>query len=437
MNNTLWTEKYRPLKLDDVIGNQKAKAAMRTWANGWKGIKVPEERGAILSGPPGVGKTTCAIALANEMGWDYIEMNASDRRTGKELRRIVLPGASTNTFNTDGIYFSLEHGKRHVIILDEADNIDSRDDIGGIAAVSELLKMTLQPVILIVNDLYELTRRSENIKKSCKIIKFEDLKAEDLARVLHNIATAEGLKISYDAAMKMVQLAGGDARAAINDLQSIASAGTITSKELGDLSKRNKTLDIREGVGKLFKSTDLKENLHTISLLDEDPGSLSLWIDENMPPNSTNMDSLNNGFEALSRSSQFISWAGRNSYYRLWSYASELMAIGSKMASKGFEHGEPARFPLVLTRFRRRNAVIATRRGLIVKISEYAHTSPRNVQESLLPFLRTAFNSSEKFASSMTYKLGLSVEELAALLDEAEDSNRIVKIIKTLGVKLD
>lgn len=433
MNNTLWTEKYRPSKLDDVLGNQKAKSALRAWASKWKGSNIPEERGAILSGPPGVGKTTSAIALANEMGWDYIEMNASDRRTGKELKRIVLPGASTNTFNADGIYFSLEQGKRHVIILDEADNIDSRDDIGGIAAVSELLKVTLQPVILIVNDLYELTRRSESIKKSCRIIRFENLRAEELAKVLHDIATAEGLRISYDAAMKMVQLAAGDARAAINDLQSIAAAGAITSKELGALSKRNKTVDTKEGVERLFRSADLKESLHTISLLDEDPGGLSLWIDENMPPNSTNIESLNDGFEALSRSSEFIRWAGRNSYYRLWAYASELMAIGSKMASRGFEHGEPARFPLVLTRFKRRNAVMTIRRGLVGKISEYAHTSPRNVQQTMLPFLQAAFNLSDTFASSMTSKLGLTVEELAALLDEAEDSKRIADIVKSSG----
>ncbi len=433
MNDILWTEKYRPSKLDDVIGNSRAKSALRTWAEGWRGNTLPEIRGVILAGPPGVGKTTCAIALANEMSWDFIEMNASDRRTGKELRRIVLPGASTNTFNPEGIYFSLDEGKRHVIILDEADNIDSRDDIGGIAAVSELLKVTLQPVILIVNDLYELTRRSESIKKSCKVIRFENLKKEELARVLHNIAESEGVRISYDAAMKLVEMSEGDARAAINDLQSSAAAGTLTVKDLSGLSKRNKTVDVKEGIERLFRSSDLKENLRTISLLEEDPGGLALWIDENMPPNSTDISSLTAGFEALSRSSEFLRWAGKSSYYRLWSYASELMALGTKMASKGFEHAEPARFPVILTRFRRRNAVIAVRKSLIDKVSRYAHTSPRNVQHSMLPFLRTGFSASDKFAAAMTAKLDLSVEELAALLDEAEDSRHIAKIHKMAG----
>jgi replication factor C large subunit len=371
------------------------------------------------------------------MSWDYIEMNASDRRTGKELRRIALPGASTNTFSLEGNYFALDEGKRHVIILDEADNIDSKDDVGGIAAVSELLKVTQQPVILIVNDLYELTRRSESIKKACKVVRFENLQKEELARVLHHIAETEDLRISFDAAMKLVEMADGDARAAINDLQSISSAGTITTKETADLSKRNKTVDTREGVERLFRSTDIKENLRTISLLEEDPGSLSLWIDENVPQNATDIYGLANGFEALSRATQFVRWAGKFSYYRLWLYSSDLMALGTKMTSGGYDHKESARFPLVLTKFRHRNSVMATRDALVGKISAYSHTSARNERDAMMPFLRNAFHSSDRFATSMTERLNLSIEEIAALMGETEDSSAVSKIAGDAGISSD
>lgn len=431
MSDLPWAEKYRPIKLDEVIGNGRAKAALRQWAMTWSKKGTPAQPGVILAGPPGVGKTTCAIAIAKEMSWDYIEMNASDRRTGKELRRIVLPGASTNTFSLDGDYFSLEEGKRHLIILDEADNIDSRDDIGGIAVVSELLKTTKQPVILIVNDLYELTRRSESIKKSCKVIRFEALMKDDIARVLHEIGDSEGVKISYDAAMIMIEMAGGDARAAINDMQSVALNGSITSADLRGMSKRNKTVDIREGVTRLFRSVDPKQSLSTIRLLEEDPGGLILWIDENMPSNSASIETLTAGFESLSQASRFIALAGRHSYYRLWSYANDMMALGAIIASGGYESGEQTKFPLILTKFRRRNAVISVRRGLLDKISKYAHTSPRNVYNVMLPFLRNAFDSSETFASAMTARLNLTNEELAALLDMPEDSAVVSRIYKS------
>lgn len=430
MNELLWTEKYRPTKLDDVIGNSRAKTSLREWAKGWSGKSAPKMKGVILAGPPGVGKTTCATALAIEMSWDFIEMNASDRRTGKELRRVVLPGSATNTFSIDGLYYSLDEGRRHVIILDEADNIDSKDDIGGIAAVSELLKNTQQPVILIVNDLYELSRRSESIKKSCKVIRFEDLKRDDIASVIHTIAEAEGIKISYDAAMKLVDLAGGDARATINDLQSISSKKIITLKDVEELSKRNKTIDIREGVSHLFHNDDIRENIRTLSLIDEDPSGLSLWIDENLPDNAADIEKLFQGFDALAKSTKFIRLAGRHSYYRLWSYANDLMVIGSKMASKGYHQNSEVRFPIVLTRFRHRNSVIATKRNLMQKVSNYSHTSPRNVDQVMLPFLKNAFVYSEAFAISMTSKLGLTTEELATLLDEPEDSQRVTSILK-------
>ena len=433
MDETLWAEKYRPDRLDAVIGNQRARAALKEWAMGWGGRNVPGIRAVILAGPPGVGKTTSAIALAKEMGWDFIEMNASDKRTGKELKRVVIPGASTNTFSPDGVYFSLDDGKRHLIILDEADNIDSRDDIGGIAAVSELLKTTMQPVVLIVNDLYELTRRSESIKKSCKIIRFENLKREDLAKVLHDIGQAEGVKISYDAAVGLVEMAGGDARAAINDLQSISGKGSVTSRDLGGLSKRNKTIDMREGVERLFRGTDIKANLRVVSQLDEDPNGLILWIDENMPSNATDIETLTAGLDALSVASRFVRLAGKHSYYRLWSYATDIIVIGAKTASKGYLHREEARFPLVLTRFKRRNSVMATRKGLVDKVSAYSHTSPRNVLTTMLPFMKNAFGNSEAFAVAMTSKLGLTVEEVASLIDEAEDTSRVSKIMRSAG----
>ncbi|MCL4346625.1 MAG: replication factor C large subunit [Candidatus Thermoplasmatota archaeon] len=427
-----WTEKYRPPTLEDVVGNTAAKNSMRKWAETWKGSRPPAIRALILSGPPGVGKTTSAIALARELGWDYIEMNASDKRSEKEIRRIVIPGSETNTFAATGDYYSLEKGKRHLIILDEADNIHSREDKGGIAAISDLIRNTLQPVVLIVNDLYELTRRSEYIKRASKIVKFENVSSYDIASVLHKIARSEGISLSKEAALRLIGQSEGDVRAAINDLQAISIKKTLTVEDVISVKKREKTIEMRDGIIQLFRSRDRGEARAIMSRFDEDPEHVSLWLDENLPYFVDSYEKLAAGYDMLARSSEFLNRAGKLSYYKFWSYASDLMAIGSGHSAREStaKATATARFPAILTRMGYRNSVIRSRASLMTRIGEYCHTSPRNAEKLMLPMMQRIFAVSEEFALSMMKRLSLSAEDLSIILNEPEDSEIVRNLIE-------
>ena len=117
-----WTEKYRPQSLEEIIGNHQALMTMREWGRNWQQGK-PKKKALVLVGGPGVGKTSAALALAHDMGWEQVELNASDARNERIIKKIALAGGINETFTTEGSFVSSKKGKNKLIILDEADNL--------------------------------------------------------------------------------------------------------------------------------------------------------------------------------------------------------------------------------------------------------------------------------------------------------------------------
>src|SRR2546429_9308692 len=148
-----WAERHRPKDLDDIVANPTAVAELRKWAAAWQRGR-PDKKAVILQGPPGIGKTSAALALAKEMGWSVVEMNASDSRNSEAIRKVATRGAVLQTFTETGEFVRSREGGRKLIILDEADNVFGREDKGGIGAIGEMIQETRQPGVLIANDYY-------------------------------------------------------------------------------------------------------------------------------------------------------------------------------------------------------------------------------------------------------------------------------------------
>ncbi|MGD0327496.1 MAG: AAA family ATPase [Halobacteriota archaeon] len=163
-------EKYRPRTLSEVRGNHKAIEELRKWALNWPA----EKTAALLYGKPGTGKTSAAVALANDMGWQLLELNASDKRTQAAINA-TAGAASRNA--------SLQNAQK-LILLDEIDNLHGNSDRGGAKAVTELVKKTREPVILTANDLYGV---SSTLRGHCKLIAFFAIREESAQKTLVDI----------------------------------------------------------------------------------------------------------------------------------------------------------------------------------------------------------------------------------------------------------
>ena len=88
----LLTDKYAPKRMQDIIGNQAVISRLSNWLQSWTVDAKPGKdnfRAALLSGPPGIGKTTAATIVSKSLGFIPIEFNASDSRSKSSLEAHV------------------------------------------------------------------------------------------------------------------------------------------------------------------------------------------------------------------------------------------------------------------------------------------------------------------------------------------------------------
>ncbi|MDM7934193.1 MAG: replication factor C large subunit [Methanothrix sp.] len=410
-----WTEKYRPSSLSDLLGNAKAIEELRTFAEAWE-RGAPAHRAAILYGPAGTGKTSAAMALAQEFGWDTIEMNASDARTAGTIQRIAGPASQSTTFS----------GARRLIVLDEADNLHGTADRGGAAAILRLVRETSQPIILIANEYYEIDRQ---LRDAAKGIQFRSLRATTIAQALRAICRAEGIECDPEAVQLIAERAGGDLRSAINDLQAAAEG----SQELRIDDVATGVRDVRASIFRvldvIFRGGSAREALEASYDLDESPEDLIGWVDENLPL-AYRGEELLRGYESLSRADLFLGRVSRRQSYGLWRYASLLMTGGVQAARRGPRHGYIAfRPPGVWRRMGQTRRARGVRDSAAGKIARRCHVSLAFARVELMEFIGLLLKD-KRIAPSLASELGLDADEIAMLLGSTPGTKRVQTILE-------
>jgi replication factor C large subunit len=428
---TNWAEKYRPVTLQEVVGNPTAIAELRKWAQSWS-RGIPDKRAVILQGDPGVGKTSAALALAAEFGWTPIEMNASDSRNAEAIRKVAGRGAVLQTFDGTGEFRRAAEGGRKLIVLDEADHIFGRQDQGGVAAVAAMVQETRHPVVLIVNDAYALTSRSSTLKRLTRAVKFQSVNASAIKNVLRNVASKEGIDIADEVLEFVADRSAGDLRSALNDLESIALGKTVLrGQETSVLGYRDRPSTIFAALQEIFRSGDAKRARDALRDLDEQPEDIVLWIDHNLPYEYPDPEDRARGYERLARADIFLGRARRERAYGLWSYATDAMSAGVAVARKRRFAGGQLQFPVYLAQMSRSRSLRAARTGVAKKLGRHLHASVTLVLTDLLPDFKALFVSDADFRVETTALLGFDEKEAAYLLEEKEDSHAVKHLLES------
>jgi len=425
-----WVEKYRPKTLKEVVGNRKAIEQLVQWALEWERKKASEikKKAAVLDGRPGVGKTSAALALANDFGWDVIELNASDVRNEQQIKKIVTSGVRLQAIGADG-----KLRKRKLIVLDEADNLyearGKMGDRGGKKAIVEAIKITQQPIILIANDSYQLFSGyyGSILKGLCEIIKFNRLRQNEVIAVLKRICAAEGIKYDYQALKIIAARAMGDLRAAINDLQSVAEGKKfIGVDDVNALGYRDEWKNIYEGVLRILHTESFLAAKDILRKIDEDPDYILLWIEENVPLEYTKPEDLARAYEYISRADVFLGRVFRRQYYGLWRNAMDMIAAVSVAKDKKYEvHPKKYSFPSWLKIMNISKERRESRKKVTLKLGRYLHTSSNNIAEDIV-YYGEIMKRMEKIGVFLTKKLHLSDKELMCIFRDAGVVERIL-----------
>ncbi len=426
-----WTEKYRPKTLSAVVGNPKAVADLTAWAKSWA-AGTPKYKAVVLMGSPGIGKTTSAEALARDMGWDIIEMNASDQRTGEAIRQTALKGAFSNTFGEDGEFLTTKDGMRKLIVLDEADSLFGNADRGAMPVIVELIRTSRQPVMLIVNDFYELSRKSSAIKSETLQITFQKPTAVAIVKALRNICKGEGIEADDDALRAIAENSNGDVRAAVRDLESIsAGKDRITIEDTEELSNRIIRKNIYDLMYATFRKNDPFAARRMMMDVDEEPRTVMMWVDENLPHEYKDPVDLVRGYEYLSRADIFLGRVSRRQYYGFWSYAGDLMIAGVCNAKRNYSYNrDRIKFPTYLSKMSRSKGIRATKAALCQKLADYTHNSTKRVAQDVLEPVRTIFGADEEFRTVLVNEADLDADDVGFLLGEKSDSKKVKAVME-------
>ncbi|KAE8877207.1 hypothetical protein PF005_g6599 [Phytophthora fragariae] len=456
VNDELWTDKYKPQTLDHMIGNIELGRKLKTWLVDWESMhvkgtkkipfttKLSENRGAktvLLSGPPGIGKTTIANLVARECGFECTELNASNTRSKK-----MLQTGLKDVLGTQALQFGAPTGKskdkmhlaRRVVIMDEVDGM-SGGDRGGTAELIQLIKKSKTPIICICND-----RQSQKVRSLANHsfdLRMRRPTKIQIGKRLMEIGLKEGLQIEKNAIEEAADRCGNDIRQLLTQMQRwrLTTTKITYSDMVNPTSQHNKDESLRlnpfSATQRIFQrdlSFDARNEAYFV-----DYDLMPLMIQENYIQSiMNNRTSSDENLEAAMHASEFISESDLlNTYVRVeqrWDLLTKqaAMNVGACVYSSGFI-GHPE-----FSKWLGKNSSASKSKRLLselsVRMRSHASGSREVIRLDYVPYMKEILL--KKLLSGED-----NIQKVIELLDECEitrdDLTESMESFKFSGVK--
>ena len=413
-----WVTKHRPKHLKEIVGNEEARQSFLKWLESW-GKAAKSKRAALLYGPAGTGKTVTVEAAARDLGYDLIEVNASDERTEKALERVAGLAA------TQGELF----GRKRVILLDEIDGINLNEDRGAVATVGNIIERTGSPIVLTANDPWDPKIRP--LRNACALIEFKRLSGRDCLPYLKRISTVEKLDVDEKALKFIVERNEGDMRSIMNDLETFSSGRkTLSYDDVSSLAWRDRKENIFGVLGMVFNAKNASWARKAVDVADVDYEMLFEWIYENLPHQLREPEDLANGMEALAKADMYLTRIKRTQEWGLLPFAFDLMTAGVAMSKEKTKPAwVPMKFPQRISYMARTRKERSIRNAIGARIGRRCHLSVRSSVRQQLPYARFVFRNSPSVAARLASYFGLDEEMVGYLAGTEKKASKITSLM--------
>lgn len=389
-----WIKKYEPKTSEDIVGRQKEIEIIKNH------LKLNSKKPLLIYGGIGHGKTSIVHAVTNQLNYELVEMNASDKRNAKSI----------NEYLEKVVHQGSLFGNKKAILIDEIDGLSGVKDRGGIGAVLKIATKSSYPIIMTAQDI--TNDKLKTVRKKSELLELAPLPIEIAASHLEKICQNEKITYNRNALKQLIRINNNDTRACINDLQTLQSE-EITLNKINSLQPRNPSQKIEQALHIVFKSQSADITLRAYDDVSADPSEIIMWLEENISKEYTKNQELKQAYQNISRADMHLGRIRKRQYYRLYVYCYNLLSAGIALSKK-----ERYTHKTIIKRNTRplkiwiSNMKTKKAKDIAAKISKKNHMSNKNAYKEL-NFMKSFLKNIP--ANILSNDYGLEIEEIAWL----------------------